>query len=68
MFMLPRIEIHPGLLGGVKFVYSHPTAALQLAAKEAWMSIIPFHLTAARLRFWMNVNRLGWAARGDRDR
>lgn len=27
MFMLSSIEIHPGLLVGVKFVYSHPTAA-----------------------------------------
>ena len=27
MFMLLCVEIHPGLLGGVKFRYSHPTAA-----------------------------------------
>jgi len=29
MFMLVRVEIHPGLLVGVKVVYSHPTAALR---------------------------------------
>jgi ABC-type Zn2+ transport system substrate-binding protein/surface adhesin len=50
----------------VKFAYSHPTAALQFAAKEAWMSINPVHLIAARLRFGITVKRRVWAARGAR--
>jgi hypothetical protein len=28
----------------------------------------PFHLTAALLRFWLNVKSLGWAAAGERQR
>ena len=27
--MVVRVEIHPGLLVGVKVVYSHPTAAIR---------------------------------------
>jgi hypothetical protein len=41
---------------------------LQLAAKEAWMSIMPLHLTAARLRFLLNVKGLVWAAARDSGR
>ena len=66
--MLVRIEIHPGLLVGVKFVYSHPTAALPLAAQEAWMSITPRHRIAALLRILLNVKGRVWAARGARGR
>jgi hypothetical protein len=68
MFMLLRGEIHPGLLVGGIFRYSHPTAARQRAAKEAWMSIKPRHRIAARLRFLLNVKEYVWAARGARGR
>jgi len=41
---------------------------LQLAAKEAWMSIKAHHRIAARLRFGVNLKGHGWAANGDRAR
>jgi len=47
MFMLVRVKVHPGLLVGMNFAYNHPTAARQLAAKEAWMNIPPRHRIAA---------------------
>jgi len=58
--MLLRVKVPPGFLRGDGFVwYSHPTAALQLAAKEAWMSINPLHRIAARLRFGVNLKGFG---------
>ena len=35
------------------------TILLQLAAEEAWMSIKPVHVTAARVWFGLNVKSLG---------
>ena len=57
MFMLPRIEIHPGLLGGV--ILGTAILPLPLAAQEAWMSINPRLRIAARLRLLLNVKSLG---------
>jgi hypothetical protein len=50
MFMLLRVEIHPGLLLlGVNLGLA--TLPLPWAAEEAWMSINAVRGTAARLRF-----------------
>jgi len=38
---------------------------LQFAAKEAWMSINPVLVTAARLRFGMTLKGSIWAAARD---
>jgi hypothetical protein len=49
--MLLGVKVHPGFLrGGVEFVAT-ASLPLQLAAEEAWMSIIVLHRIAARLRF-----------------
>ena len=44
------------------------TATLPLlpATEEAWMSIEALQRIAARLRFVLNVNGLGWAAASER--
>jgi hypothetical protein len=37
--------------------------------EDGWVTaVLTRHLTAARLRFWINVKRLGWAAAGERQR
>ncbi len=41
---------------------------LHFAAEEAWMSIKPLHVTAARLRFLLDVNGYGEAAARDGER
>ncbi len=51
MFMLLRVEIHPGLLLVEWIVGIQPSYRCTLAAEEAWMSINPLHRIAARLRF-----------------
>jgi hypothetical protein len=58
MFMLLRVEVHPGLLLGDEFE-STATLPPHLAAEEAWMSINPLHRIAARLRFLLNLKSLG---------
>jgi hypothetical protein len=67
MFMLLRVEIHPGLRLGGEFENT-ATLPLPWAAEEAWMSINTVLVTAARLRFGMNVKGCVWAAARDGER
>src|SRR5262249_12925896 len=60
MFMLLRVEVHPGLLLGGENLGT-ATLPLHGAVEEAWMSITALHRIAARWRFGTSAKGLGWA-------